>query len=95
MKLQKRIPPWGRHFFYNTKTDDIKLHEDTCIFICTHLNSIMGLFRSHNTVTNFWMLFATLSVFVVAAEVSPEVDREALVPFASEKIFSESAIVAF
>ena len=64
-------------------------------FICTTLNSIMGLFRANNTVTNFWMLFATLSAFVVAAEVDPEVGREDLAPFASEKIFSESAIVAF
>ena len=56
----------------------------------------MGLFRANNSVANFWMQFATLSAYVVVAlEVGPEVDREDLAPFASEKIFSESAIVAF
>ena len=65
----------GRHFFLQDKNDR-KLHEDTCIFICTNLNSIMGLFRANNIVANFWMLFATLSAYgVVASEVGPGVDR--------------------
>ena len=73
----------GRHFFLQDKNDR-KLHEDTCIFICTNLNSIMGLFRANNIVANFWMLFATLSAYgVVASEVGPEVDREALAHVAS------------
>ena len=83
----------GRHFFLLYKNGK-NLHEDTCIFICTNLNSIMGLFRANNTVTNFWMLFATLSAFVVVAEVGQEVDREALAPVVFEKIFSGSTIVA-
>ena len=41
------------------------------------------------------MLFATLSAYgVVASEVGPEVDREALAHVACEQIFWESAIVA-
>ena len=55
----------------------------------------MGLFRGNNTVTNFWLLFATLSVFVVIAEVSQRVDREALPPVASKKNLSGSSIVVF
>ena len=54
--------------------NDRKLHEGTCIFICTDLNSSMCLFRTNNTVTNFWMLFAMfLVLYAVASEVSPEV----------------------
>ena len=54
----------------------------------------MGLFRANNTVANFWMLFATLSSYVVVAlEVDPEVDREALAHVAGEQISWESAIV--
>ena len=68
----------GRLFFLQYKNDR-NLHEDTCIFICTNLNSIMGLFRANNIVANFWMPFATLSAYgVVASEVGPEVDWEAL-----------------
>ena len=69
----------GRHFFLQDKNDR-KLHEDTCIFICKKLNNIMGLFRANSSVTNFCMLFATLSAFA---------------PVASKKILSGSAIVAF
>ena len=48
----------------------------------------MGLFRANNTVANFWMLFATLSAyFVVALEVGPEVDREALAHVACAQFF--------
>ena len=48
----------------------------------------MGLFRANNTVANFWMLFATLSAYVVVAlEVGPEVDREALAHVACAQIF--------
>ena len=48
----------------------------------------MGLFRANNTVANFWMLFATLSAYVVVAlEVGPEVDREALAHMACAQIF--------
>ena len=55
----------------------------------------MGLFRTNNTVSNFWMLFAKLSAYaVVASEVVPEVGREALAHVACEKISLESAIVA-
>ena len=55
----------------------------------------MGLFRANNTVANFWMLFATLSAYVVVAlEVDPEVDREALAHVACAQIFLESATVA-
>ena len=62
----------GSSFFLQNKNDR-KLHEDTCIFICTNLNSIMGLFRANNTVANFWILSATLSAYaVVASEVVPE-----------------------
>ena len=59
----------------------------------------MGLFRAKNTVANFWMLFATLSAYVVVAlEVGPEVDREALAHVACAQIFclkSFSGLVAF
>ena len=84
----------GRHFFLQDKNGR-KLHEDTCIFICKKLNNIMGLFRANSSVTNFCMLFATLSVFVVVAEVDQSVGRQALAPVASKKILSGSAIVAF
>ena len=58
------------------------------LYTCTNLNSIMGLFRANNTVANFWMLFATLSAYVVVAlEVGPEVDREALAHVACAQIF--------
>ena len=82
--------------FFSQYKNNRKLHEDTCIFItlCTNLNSIMGLFRANNIVASFWMLFATLSAYgVVAAEVGPEVDREALAHVACEQISWESAIV--
>ena len=83
----------GRHFFLQYKNGR-KLHEDTCIFICTNLNSIMGLFRANNTAANFWMLFATLSAYgVVTSMVGPGVDREALAHVAGEQISWESAIV--
>ena len=39
----------------------------TCIFICTNLKSIMGLFGANNTVVNFWMQCVTLAVYVVVA----------------------------
>ena len=49
----------------------------------------MGLFRANNTVANFWMLFATLSAYVVVAlEVGPKVGREALAHVACAQIFS-------
>ena len=84
----------GTSFFLQYKNGR-KLHEDTCIFICTNLNSIMGLFRANNTVANFWMLFATLSAYaVVASEVGPKVGRGILAHVACEKISLESAIVA-
>jgi len=86
----------GTDFFFSQYKNNRKLYEDTCIFICTHLNSIMGLFRANNTVANFWMLFAMLSAYgVVASEVGPEVGREALAHVACEQVFLESAIVAF
>ena len=80
----------GTYFFLSIKNDR-KLREDTCIFICTNLKSIMGWFRVNNTVANFWMLFATLSAYVVLAL---EVDREALAHVACAQIFLESATVA-
>ena len=54
----------------------------------------MGLFRANNIVASFWMLLATLSACgVVASEVGPEMDREALAHVACEQISWESAIV--
>ena len=51
--------------------------------------------RANNTVANFWMLFATLSAYVVVAlEVDPEVDREAFAHVACAQFFLESATVA-
>ena len=48
----------------------------------------MSLFRANKTVANFWLLFATLSAYVVVAlEVDPEVDREALAHVACAQIF--------
>ena len=83
----------GTTFFSHYKNNR-KLHEDTCIFIYTNLNSIMGLFRANNIVANFWMLFATLSAYgVVTSMVGPGVDREALAHVAGEQISWESAIV--
>ena len=74
-----------------TIKNDRKSCEDTCIFICTNLISIIGLFRANNTVANFWMLFATLSSYVVVAlEVDPEVEREALAHLACAQIDLES-----
>ena len=80
--------------FFSQYKNNRKLHEDTFIFICANLNSIMGLFRANNIVANFWMLFATLSAYgVVASKMGPEVDRKALAHVACEKISWESAIV--
>ena len=80
--------------FFSQYKNNRKLHEDTCIFICTNLNNIMGLFRANNIVANFWMLFATLSAYgVVTSMVGPGVDREALAHVAGEQISWESAIV--
>ena len=53
--------------------------------------SIMGLFRANNTVADFWMLFATLSAYVVVAL---EVDPEALAHVACAQIILESATLA-
>ena len=87
----------GTIFFFSQYKNNRKLHEDTCIFICTNLNSIMGLFRANNIVANFWMLFATLSAYgVVTSMVGPgyrDMDREALAHVAGEQISWESAIV--
>ena len=46
----------------------------------------MVLFRANNTVANFWILFATLSAYVVVAS---EVDREALAHVACVQILLE------
>ena len=55
----------------------------------------MELFRANNIVANFWMLFATLSAYVVVAlEVDPEVVREAPAHVACAQIFLESATLA-
>ena len=79
----------GTCFIFKIQNDS-KLHEDTCIFICTNLNSIMGLFRANNTVVNFWILFETLSAYSVVAS---EVGQEPLAHVACEQISLESAIV--